>query len=402
MKQKLLFIIPSMSAGGGEKSLANLLNEIDFERFDVDLFLLHHDGLFMDLLPNQVRIISLPDRYHVFTAPLLTSVFRFLTAGQWKLAYYRMMFSLINHIVRHPAKREQYSWRYLSFFLEPLSTPYDVAIGFLEKTSIYYCVEKVLAGKKWGWVHIDYDEMGMDANFDLPYFKRLDVIATVSEECAQVLRRRFPHESQKVKVIYNIVSETFVQDMAEKKTEDIDEMTDCISLLSIGRLHPQKGYEMAIEACRILVDRGHDIKWFVIGEGQERSKLERLIKEHRLEQHFKLLGLRTNPYPYIKQATVYVQTSRMEGKSIALDEAKILHKPIVVTNYRTASDQIRHEVDGLIVPMDAKGIANGIERLIRDGVLRARLTRELSMMKLGTEHEIAKLYSLIEQAEEVS
>ena len=140
---------------------------------------------------------------------------------------------------------------------------------------------------------------------------------------------------------------------------------------------------MAIESCRKLLDKGYKVKWYVIGEGDEREKLTNLIKENRLEEHFYLIGLKSNPYPYLKQADIYVQPSRFEGKSIALDEAKILNKPIVVTNFSTAKDQINDGIDGLIVEMNSNAVAEGIERLINDKKLKQTLINNLSKLKLG-------------------
>ena len=152
---------------------------------------------------------------------------------------------------------------------------------------------------------------------------------------------------------------------------------------------------MAIEACRLLVDKGIEIAWYVIGEGEERQRLERMIADYGLQRHFILLGLKDNPYPYVKQADIYVQPSRFEGKSIAIDEAKILQKPIVVTSFSTAADQITHERNGLIVEMSAEAVADGIERFVKDDSLRSRCVAALRAEPLGTEHEIEKLYELL-------
>lgn len=397
MKKKLLFIMPSLASGGGEKSLVTLLSKIDYDRYSVDLFLLTHDGLFMEFIPSEVRLLPLPKTYHLFTLPLLRSIKELLQSGNSKLAYNRLMFSIKNRNAKNTAIREQYNWKYLSKSLDTLEDKYDAAIGFLEKTSTYFCVDKVsFAERRIGWVHIDYDQLGMDSRFDVDYFNKLDHIVTVSEECAQVLGKRFPEQKNKMEVIYNIVSPSIIHKMATPYPLDVfDKKEDEIIILSIGRLHFQKNFDMAVECCKLLVDRGYNIRWNVIGDGDEKGKLLKLIKENNLENNFKLLGLKSNPYPYIKQADIYAQTSRFEGKSIAIDEAKILNKPIIVTNFSTAKDQLNDEEDGLIVDMNANAMADGIEKLIMDSNLRSKLTKNLSALKLGTEEEIEKLYELL-------
>ncbi|TBX79177.1 glycosyltransferase [Bacillus mycoides] len=395
MKKNLLFIMPSLSAGGGEKSLVNLLSNIDYRLYNVDLFLFHHEGLFMEFVPEEVSILTIPERYQIFTLPLFRSIKELVIKREILLAYNRMSFSIKNLIVENISRREQYNWKHISNSFNILEKQYDVAIGFLEKTSTYFCVDKVKAHTKIGWVHIDYNELGMDPNFDALYFRKLDNIVTVSEECANILTSIFPDKKDEIRVIHNIVSPTTIHKMVNLEKNDVyDREDNKFIILSIGRLHYQKGFEMAIESCKELIDKGYKVEWNIIGEGEERAKLESLIKVNRLERNVKLLGLKSNPYPYIKQADIYVQTSRFEGKSIAIDEAKILNKPILVTDFNTAKDQIANGINGLIVGINSKNITEGIEKLIQDVELKDELVKNLSQEKLGTEEEIYKLYEI--------
>lgn len=396
MKKNLLFVMPSLSAGGGEKSLVNLLSQIDYQLYNVDLFLFNHEGIFMEFVPKDVQILPIPETYKTFTLPLFKSVKTFLLKGEISLAYNRCMFTIKNRAGKNTSIKEQYSWKYIAKSLNEIEKQYDATIGFLEKTATYFCVDKVKAHKKIGWVHIDYNKLGMDSNFDALYFRKLNNIVTVSEECANILKNRFPNQKDEISVIYNIVSPTMIHKMANQENKDVYTKKDNeIIILSVGRLHYQKGFEMAIESCKKLIDKGYKVKWNIIGEGEEREQLTNLIKVNKLENNFKLLGLKSNPYPYIKQADIYAQTSKFEGKSIAIDEAKILNKPILVTDFSTAKDQIDNEINGLIVDMKPEAIAKGIERLIKDTELRKKLVNNLSKEKLGTEEEIYKLYEIL-------
>lgn len=392
MKKKILFVIPSLEAGGGEKSLVNLLHTIDFDKFQVDLVLLNKSGIFLKLVPNEVTIISLNNDYLTFTKSIFSSVIDFIKQGKITLAIFRILFTINNSLIKNLGKAEQKGWKYLSKSIAVLPTQYDAAIGFLEKSSIYFIVDCVKANKKIGFIHNDYNKLDLDASFDAKYFENLSTIATVSEECASVLKDVFPNQSHKVEVIYNIVSTSIITKLAEEKIE-INQSEPI--LLSIGRLHPQKGFDFAIDAAQILKQKNVAFKWLVIGEGAERVSIEKSIEEKGLKDNFILLGLKENPYPYLKLATLYVQPSRYEGKSIAIDEAKILQKPILVTNFSTAKDQIIHNQNGLIVSMDAISIANGIQLLLDDENLKNQLISNLKNENLGTESEINKLYNTI-------
>jgi len=396
MKKKLLFVIPSLAAGGGERSLVNLLAQIDHDAYQVDLALLSQEGIFLELLPKEVQLVQLTGSYQQFIMPIGSALKHFVKRGMASLAIKRIMFSFMNRTGKKIGVREQQSWKYIAPSMDRINKRYDAAIGFLEKSSIYFCVEKVDAAKKIGWIHNDYDKLGLDAAFDHPFFEQLDHLVTVSDECAAVLKHRFDGQRDKVSVIHNIVSPAVIHYLSNKAEANVyGRSGNEVVICSIGRLHPQKGFDIAIEACGKLVAQGVNVQWHVIGEGEEREKLAGMIARLGLKKHFHLLGLKTNPYPYIRQADIYAQTSRFEGKSIAVDEAKILQKPILITNFSTAMDQITDGKEGVIVEMDAEAVAEGLSRLISDGKLRDALTAHLSQLQLGTEEEIEKLYKLL-------
>ncbi|MGS2779038.1 glycosyltransferase [Robertmurraya sp. GLU-23] len=396
MKKKLLFVIPSLSAGGGEKSLINLLNQIDYSQYNVDLLLLNQTGTFIKLLPKEVRLISLGNDYSIFTKSIVSSIFGLIKNKKVRLAYNRFMFSFYLKVIKNRAVAEQYTWKYLKNSFNFVENNYDTAIGFLEKTSIYFVVDKVSSKKKIGWVHTNYSNSGLNAKLDFPYFSQLDSIVTVSEECVISLKESFSDLGNKVELVYNILSPELIKELATKDLDrDLVRENGFTTIVTIARLSQEKGIDLAIESCRVLKDKGYKVRWFVLGEGKERKNLESLIKKNRLQDSFFLLGIKENPYPYIHQADVYVQPSRYEGKSIAIDEAKILKKPIVITNFETAKDQIISEYNGLIVETSKENIAKGIAELIHNEELRNKLIENLDSEKLGTVQEIEKVYDLV-------
>ncbi|GAA4039709.1 glycosyltransferase [Flavobacterium chungnamense] len=392
MKQQLLFVLPSLEAGGGEKSLVTLLNCIDYEQYDVDLVLFVPKGIFLKQLPKNVRLLYLNDGYKTFTSGLSCAIVSFLKQGKLGFAFSRLLYTFKSNVIKNKGKAEQYSWKHLKKSITSLPKEYDAAIGFLEKSSIYFVVDCVKAKKKIGFIHNDYVKLDLDASFDLPYFEKLNTIATVSEQCVTVLKEVFPTQKDKVQLLYNIVSAKLIHQMAE---EPVTLATTKPSLLSIGRLHPQKGFDLAIEAAALLKLQGLNFVWYIIGEGAERTALEQAITKNDLEKHIVLLGIKENPYPYIKQTTIFVQPSRYEGKSIALDEAKLLHKPIVVTNFTTAKDQINHLKNGIICEMEVNSLADALTSLLVNESLQNELSLHLSKESLGSEDEIDKFYNIV-------
>ena len=394
MKKDILFIIPSLSAGGGEKSLINLLEQIDYTQYNVDLFTLNKDGLFLDFVPNEVNIIENPKDLEVFKLSILKSITKFLVNRNLRLAFNRGMFFIKNKLKISVSKREQYSWKYIKGAIGVLDKKYDVAIGYLEKTSNYICIDCVQADKKIGWIHTDYNKLGVDKKFDKRYLSQLDYIVTVSEECAQVLKKEFNDLSKRIRIIKNIVSPSTIKKMSLENI-DIKTINNEKIIVSVGRLSCEKGFDIAVKSCKILKDRGLMVKWILIGDGVEKANIEKLINENKLMSDFILVGVKSNPYKYLSKADIYVQPSRFEGKSIAMDEAKILGKPIVATNFSTVRDQINDKVDGIITEMNERSLADGIELLINDSKLYSNIVNNMREMSLGTESEVNKLYELI-------
>ena len=395
MKKKILFIINNLNCGGAEKALISLLETIDYSKYDIDLFLFKHEGIFMSKIPSEVNLLSEPEYYRYFDMSFKKAVLGLIKKFRFDIAFSRLIFSYVFKIEKSKTVVEQKSWNYLSRALSKLDTEYDVAIGYLEKNPVYFCVDKVKAKKKIGWIHNDYEKLGMNKDIDNKYFSKLDYIFTVSEECLNVLKRTFPKYKYKFKVMHNIISVEAIKKLSDENIDDVVFNNENINIVSVGRLNYQKGFEMAVEACAILKKKGYKIKWNIVGEGEERLKLENLIKELNVEDEFNLLGIRENPYPYVKQSDIYVQPSRFEGKSIAIDEAKILNKPIILTNFSTANDQIINEFNGLICDMNSKALANEIEKIISNNELKNKLVNNLLKENLGNEEEIKKLYSVI-------
>ena len=381
----------NLNVGGAEKALVSLLQVMDYNRYNVDLLLFKKEGLFLKQVPKEVNILPEPENYRYFDMPFSQVLKENLFKGSWWVIYRRMQFKWRSEKAESAAESEQMGWRPLSETLKPLIKKYDAAIGFLEKNPNYFVVDRVNAKTKIGFIHNDYVQLKLNKSIDAPYFRKLDYIATVSEECSSVLKQEFPDEADKVKFIPNIVSGALVQQLS---TEEVNVSDNAI--VSVGRLEPQKGFDLAIEAARILMNKEVDFHWYVVGEGSERTRLESLILKYGLRNHFTLAGLKENPYPYIRQAKFFVQPSRFEGKSIAVDEAKILGKPIILTDFSTAKDQIEHEVNGLVVDMTAEAIASGIIRYFNDSVLTEKVTSVLRSQNWGTEMEVIKLYKLVE------
>lgn len=394
MKKELLFIMNNLNMGGAEKSLVSLLRTIDYDKYNVDLFLFKKEGALLNQVPEEVKILSEPEFYAFFDMSIKKAIVKNISKRNFRVVFYRLLAGLVYRTEKVASVREQKVWKYLKHVIKRLPKKYDVAIGYLEKIPNYFCIDKVDAKRRIGYVHTDYVKLKMCRKIDSYYFKEMDYIIAVSDACKQTLDMSFPSFKNKIKSIKNIVSEKTILSLAK---EPLKKDFKSISILSVGRLSSVKGYDIAIRTCKILKDKDLDVFWYVIGDGEERSKLKQLIIENQLETRFILLGNKLNPYKYMNAADIFVHTARFEGYGLVINEAKILKKPILTTNFSSVFDQIQDNYNGLILEMNAFSVAKGLEKLILDNDLRKRLSENLSKGNFGTENEISKFYNLIDK-----
>lgn len=396
MKKRLLFVMESMKSGGGERSLLSLLQLIDYEKYDVDLMLFEPSGLFFDMIPEQVNIVSLGKDYESFSKPLVESVKKFLLNLKPGMALNRLLYSRTVNLKNIPElERDQRAWKYLRRVFSKTDVQYDAAIGYLEGKPNFYVADCVDAKVKIGYIHNDYSKLGLNASYDRKMFGKLDRIVTVSDECKKVLKKTFPEYAEKFCIIENITSPKLLLKMASDFPEEFAKKSDEKTVFTIGRISQQKGYDIAIDAAEILNQKGYNFKWFSIGKGELREEFEKRIIEKNLEEKFIFLGERANPYPYLANCDIYAQPSYFEGKSIAIDEAKILAKPIVATKFTTVYDQLCDGETALLAEINAESVAEKIAQLFDNENLAETLSENLKKMKHGNEEEIEKFYALL-------
>jgi len=394
VKKNLLFIINNLNCGGAENALVALLEEIDHSKYSIDLLLFKQEGFLQNKVNANVTILPSPVEFSYFDGPIKNGLWRSIKNLRFDVFFARLYTVYLLRKGKTRAEKEQLLWKALNICVPKLPKRYDASISYLQNTPNTYNIDKVNAAKKIGFIRTDYDNMGVNFDLDYPYFKQFDAVLSVSKTGENQLKEAFPDLKHKFFTMESVFSYTMLQKMAE---EEVDFQKGALTLVSVGRLHPVKGFDLAIEACKIIKDQGIDIKWYVIGEGAEHQHLLQLVAQHQLETNFIFLGLKENPHPYVSRADMYVQTSRFEGKSRAIEEAKIHKKPIVLTNYPSVNDQIIHGENGYVVEMNANAIAEGILNLYRDVEMKDKLISNLQHTKNSNEQQLNVLYHLIDQ-----
>lgn len=397
MKPRIIILMHYMELGGAEISLIGLLNALDPERVDVDLFIHSHRGPLMKFIPEWVNLLPEIKPYSMIERPMKEA----LKAGQWKLVanrlrarrQHRRYLQTVGD-VNEDISLFQYVADCITPSLPPINpdVEYDLCISFLIPHNIGR--DKVRARKRLAWIHTDYSTVHVNAEKEQPIWNAYDHIASISPDVKTSFLRTFPSLSSKIIEIENILSPTFVRTRAEE-FDVSDEMTGEIKLLSVGRFTHAKNYDnVPFIASQIIQNGIKNLRWYLIGYGDD-NLIKANIAEAGMEKYVIILGKKENPYPYIKGCDIYVQPSRYEGKSVTVREAQMLGKPVVVTDYPTASSQIRHGIDGVIVPLDNEGCARGLADFIVDKPLRDRIAANLKTFDFGNEAEAYKIYQIL-------
>lgn len=396
MKKKLVFVMESLGIGGAEKSLVTLLSQLDYSKYDVDLFLFHQKGEFMGLIPNEVNLLSIPEDFNCFILNPKEALKELIKRRKFKLFIYKIIQIVNLAFNKFIFNKEYIGWNFIKKSIKKLEKEYDVAIGFLEKKSIYFTVDKVKAKKKMGWIHIDYSKIEHNHNLDNIYFESLNNIITVSQHCKEVLVSEFPQYEDKIEIIQNIISPRLIDHMSNIEVKDIDFSDKDVTICTVCRLTVQKGIDVAIDCCEKLFKKGLKFKWIVVGDGSERENLQKMIDKKGLKEVFILIGSRSNPYPYMKMCDIYVQPSRWEGFGITVAEAKALNKPIVVSNIPEFVEQIENNKTGLIYD-NLDNMVNNIEKLLISVYRRKLMVDELRKLNMNNYSEINKLNMILDK-----
>ncbi|UPM54165.1 glycosyltransferase [Gottfriedia acidiceleris] len=393
MKKNILVASFDLEIGGVERSLISMLNNFDYNNYVVDLMLYSHSGEFMKLLPKKANLLAESKAYKTFRMPVLDVV----KSGQISLALSRMLAKYLankNHSSENGYKQMQYMWKYSVPLLPKQNKKYDVAISYLWPH--YFVAEKVDAEIKIAWVHTDFSTVETDIALDVKMWGKFNYIVAVSDECKNAFISKYPVLVDRVIVMENITTPELINTLANEEDDNPMVEDARFKIITVARLSYAKGIDSAVKALKMLNDRGYkNICWYVVGYGGDEQQIKDLIGENKLTDQFILLGKKTNPYPFIKEADLYVQPSRYEGKAVTVVEAQVLSKPVLITNYPTAKSQVNDGFDGSICDLSVKGIADGIEKLYLDSQLREHLANNCKGTVFSNLSELNKLYSLI-------
>lgn len=353
-----------MNVGGVEKSLINLLSVLPREKYDIHVGLVHQEGGLLPYLPSDVTIHHISDiqeHWDELKNPPLQSIKSYIQTGRLIKAISALIVYLICKI-----QGSFMGWtQYILKETKGLEETFDLAVAYAGPTSDidYYICNKIQAKTKLGWVHFDVSKFWIDRKMVQQLYGQYKRIFVVSETGKTIFDQIFPQFNDKTEVFHNIVSPSQIKELATSGESFQDDFKGK-RILTVGRISPEKGQFVAIQALKTLKEKGYDIRWYFVGEGTDLERCKNEVVRLGLSKDVVFLGAITNPYAYMRDCDIYMQPSRHEGFCITLAEALCFSNPIVATNFTGAQEQLLGRENGFVVGMIAEEIAEGIEKAL--------------------------------------
>lgn len=355
--KKLLFVVYGLGIGGVEKCLVNLVNYLDPDKYSITIAIMNPEYDFLEEIRTLVRVIRFEDQFvnTQNTMPLIRRKKGILPKIKLLTQYV---------FYRAAVKMNLCPWLMQRWIDEE----YDYAIAYTHTGYVpNYVIDRTRAKKKVLWYHT----LWIDPK-NLKCYRKFDYIIAVSIFCKNNFITAYPELRDKTLVLYNLYNFEDIQEKALQKATEFNESGKIV--VTVGRLSPEKGFELAIRTCAVLKEKlDEPFHWFWVGDGPEefRMQAERMISELSLEHYFYLLGNKWNPYPYMKLCDVYVQPSEREAFCTTIIEAKTLKKPIVATNVGSIYEQVEDGENAFVVEHIPEKVAEKIACLIKSPELRS-------------------------------
>lgn len=399
--KKVLFVINTLGHAGAEVAMLELFRRMQNKPIEISLYVLTDQGELRSRLPENIHVhnneycdssvLSKEGRKHLrkkvlraaFTNYSIFKNFPYLVANGLRM------------LKAGRVQPDKLLWRVLSDGGQKIDEEYDLAVSFLEGGSAYYVADHIKAKKKAAFIHIDYNSAGYTRKLDKDCYLKFDRVFTVSEETKEHFLEAYPECVPYTSAFHNILDEERILEMS-RRNGGFDDIFDGYRILTVGRLVYQKGYDLAIEAMKLIKKEGHPIRWYVLGEGELRNELEQLIEKAGLSKDFKLLGAKENPYPYFAQADLYAHLTRFEGKSIAIQEAQVLGKPIIASDCSGNREQIESGKDGILCQLKPEKMKEAIIYMFENKETAEQFGKAASGKQIAYEKDIDMLLELLD------
>lgn len=326
--KKILIFGYTLEVGGAEKILIDTLKFLS-DKVEIDLFLLEKKGELLKDVPKNIKVFSLKKN---------------------KLEY--LLFRFISLYRKYKINRIYNKQKY------------DVVIGYLEGRAATWVSDIKNNTKKIAWIHTDVSKnfIGINTREAKKTYNKIDKIICVSEETKKSFCKKYRIPSKKVDVIYNFINE---EEIINKSKATITP-NNVFTFVNVAKMRKEKGQERLIKAANYLKNQNYTFKIQLIGDGPDFNRIKEMVDYYNVSDCIELLGLKTNPYPYIKNADFFVLPSLIEGYSVVIKEALLLQTKILSTDVGGQKEMLENGKYGIIVPNEEEKIIQQMENILNN------------------------------------
>lgn len=386
MKKNILFVVDNLKMGGVTKVLGNLLNRLDYSLYDVDLLILHYYEDMKFKYPSSVKIITAGNDLNLIDENIGKLLKEKNVIKIIKKALFA--FSIKTGIIKK---------KILNNRKKALNKKYDIEIAFGDGFPYLYTAYGD-AKKKIAWMHSDV----LVKDYSARYYNRMkkaiqsmNACVAVSEKVGESYIKKY--SANNVNVIQNVIDDDEIIKKSNLLIQDIEFDKKQLNFISVGRLDYSKNYEMMLKNAIKLKNEGFNFKVYIIGDGEEKEKLDKIIIENNMEDVFILCGRRDNPYAYVKNADMFLLSSRYEGLPTVIIEALILHVPCLSTDVAGVK-QILNGKGGIIAKNDDEDFYIKWKNILLNQDVITKLKDQLKDYRYDNDVIIKKINKLFNNA----
>lgn len=381
--KKVLFVVDDDKLGGVSNSLINALNFINYQNITIDLLVLHKENKVLDNLPKNIKLITIPN-FNVIDSSIKSLIRERSLIKILKKLYF--IFLMKTGLIKFKIKKCRTKYNL---------NDYNIEVAYKDGFSTIFMTYGDTR-KKIQWLHSDYDKFNPYRNYSgiiKKCFSNINNFVAVSKNVSKNFNTLY-HQDEKTIIIYNIIDRNSL--LLKSNEYKVDFPCDKLNIVTIGRFHPLKGNYRLIKIIKRLVDNcdNKNFNFTMIGDGEEFLMAKEYIKENYLESYINLLGKKYNPYPYLKNADLYVLPSYSESFGITLVESFLLNIPVLTTKV-TSVDYLVNSKHGMIVENTDNDIYNGLITLINNKSKISQYKNNLSDYHYDIESEINKINKLL-------
>ena len=353
---KIIVLTTSLSRGGITSFMIPLVNFLIEENHDVTLAYTIDEGNYIDRISNKVHKLQYK------TYGKYSRLFRYIRKNA--------ILDVLKIVLRKKNAIPKYSSIQRVAYIDAedvyiTDQKFDIAISTAEGFCNAVVANSIIADKRIGWIHPDMKSLGLDIRKGTSILDKLDYIVSVSQSGCATLKAFFPNAEKKFVHIDNMIDSDYIRMKSMIRIDDMYNAVNGRTLVTVCRIaNESKRLDRIVSIADNLKEQHFNFKWYIIGDGPDYNMLDSLIKSKSLTDKVILLGARNNPFPYIKKADYFVLTSQYEGKPVVVEEAKVLHTPIIVTNYSSARNQVTEKL-GIVVDNSDENLIEQISNVIK-------------------------------------